>query len=172
MRSLAALLAVALLPWAAANAAAPPALEEVVVTATLLPTAAFRLPVSVTELDSRDLRESAVQHLEEVLPQVPSLSWAGASSRPRYFQLRGVGELEQYQGAPNPSVGFLVYNIDFSGIGMVATLFDGEQVEVLRGPQGTRYGANALAGLIKVRTREPVPRQEFGAEVSAGQDGL
>ncbi len=101
------------------------------------------------------MREAAVVHLEELLPQVPSLSWAGASSRPRYFQLRGIGELEQYQGAPNPSVGFLVDEIDFSGIGMIASTFDVEQVEVLRGPQGTRYGANALGGLIKVKTRDP-----------------
>ena len=103
-----------------------------------------------------DIRDAAVLHLEELLPQVPSLSWAGASSRPRYFQLRGIGELEQYQGAPNPSLGFLVDEIDFSGIGMIASLFDVEQVEVLRGPQGTRYGANALGGLIKVKTRDPV----------------
>jgi len=60
------------------------------------------------------LKQRAVEILE-LLPQVPSLSWAGASSRPRYFQLRGIGELEQYQGAPNPSVGFLVDEIDFSG---------------------------------------------------------
>ena len=69
--------------------------------------------------------------------------------------MRGIGEVEQYQGAPNPSVGFLIDDIDFSGVGMPATLFDTRQVEVLRGPQGTVYGANALAGLINVRTEDP-----------------
>ena len=90
----------------------------------------------------------------------------------RFFQLRGIGELEQYQGAPNPSVGFLVDEIDFSGIGMIASLFDVEQVEVLRGPQGTRYGANALGGLIKIKTRDPSAASDMHAEAGAGEDGL
>ena len=96
-----------------------------------------------------------------MLGLVPNLNWSGGTSRPRYFQLRGIGELEQYQGAPNPSVGFLIDDIDFSGVGMPATLFDVEQVEVLRGPQGTRYGANALAGLIKIKTHDATPDTEL-----------
>jgi outer membrane receptor protein involved in Fe transport len=155
-----------------ATADQPARLEEVVVTATFREVPLAELPASVSVLDRRVLADAATQHLEEVLPLVPSLSWAGASSRPRYFQLRGIGELEQYQGAPNPSVGFLVDDIDFSGIGMVATLFDVDQVEVLRGPQGTRYGANALAGLIKVATRPPVPEPELSAELTVGEDAM
>jgi outer membrane receptor protein involved in Fe transport len=156
----------------AAAADEPVRLEEIVVTATLREVPLEDLSASVTVLDQRTIADAATQHLEELLPQVPSLSWAGASSRPRYFQLRGIGELEQYQGAPNPSVGFLVDEIDFSGIGMVATLFDVEQVEVLRGPQGTRYGANALAGLIKVKTREPVPEPSLAVEATLGEDAM
>jgi iron complex outermembrane recepter protein len=157
---------------AAAPADAPARLEPVVVTAALRPLATDRRPGGVSVLARQDVREASVVHLEELLPQLPSLSWAGASSRPRYFQLRGIGELEQYQGAPNPSVGFLVDEIDFSGIGMIASTFDVEQVEVLRGPQGTRYGANALGGLIKVKTRDPEPARELDTEVTAGGDGL
>ena len=158
--------------WASAPPEAPARLEPVVVTAALRPLPADRRPGGVSVLGREDVREASVVHLEELLPQLPSLSWAGASSRPRYFQLRGIGELEQYQGAPNPSVGFLVDEIDFSGIGMVASTFDVEQVEVLRGPQGTRYGANALGGLIKVKTRDPEPVRELDTEVTVGGDGL
>ena len=147
-------------------------LEEIVVTASLRPAPASEFPSSTTVLDADVLQSAGLQHLQDVLGLVPNLNWSGGTSRPRYFQLRGVGELEQYQGAPNPSVGFLIDDIDFSGVGMPATSFDVEQVEVLRGPQGTRYGANALAGLINIRTRAPRPEQELMTEFSAGDDGL
>src|SRR5450755_162062 len=141
-------------------------LDEVVVTATLRATAVADLPQSVTVLDADTLRMAGVQHFEDVLGLIPDLNWAAGTSRPRFFQLRGVGEVEQYQGAPNPSVGFLIDDIDFSGVGMPATLFDTQQIEVLRGPQGTTYGANALAGLISVRTADPGTEFELHSEVT------
>ncbi|MEJ0098362.1 MAG: TonB-dependent receptor plug domain-containing protein [Pseudomonadota bacterium] len=96
---------------------------------------------------------------------------AGGTSRPRYFQIRGIGEREQYEGAPNPSVGFLIDDIDFSGLGMPATLYDLKQIEVLRGPQGTQYGANALAGLIVVRSNDPDRTAGYSLEASGGNYG-
>ncbi len=147
-------------------------LEEIVVTASLRPVAANVMPASATVLDSFQLQAAGLQHLADLVGLVPNLNWSGATSRPRYFQLRGIGEFEQYQGAPNPSVGFLIDDIDFSGVGAPATTFDVQQIEVLRGPQGTRYGANALAGLISVRTVDPTVDPEFSAEVTAGGDGL
>jgi iron complex outermembrane receptor protein len=141
-------------------------LEEIVVTAALRSTSVADLPQSVTVLDRDTLRGAGVQHFEDVLGLIPDLNWAAGTSRPRFFQLRGIGEVEQYQGAPNPSVGFLIDDIDFSGVGMPATLFDTQQIEVLRGPQGTAYGASALAGLISVRTVDPGENFELNGEVT------
>src|ERR1700722_15377710 len=149
-------------------AAAEDSLQEIVVTASLRDTNAADLPQSVRVLDAAPLQAAGVQHFEDVLAMVPNLSWASGSSRPRFFQLRGIGEVEQYQGAPNPSVGFLIDDIDFSGVGMPATLFDTAQIEVLRGPQGTVYGANALAGLISVRTEDPTPEFALHGEATVG----
>jgi len=146
--------------------AADDVLEEVVVTSTWRQQALLDTPASVTVLESQSLRDGGIQHFEDVLTSVPNLTWAGGTSRPRYFQLRGIGEREQYEGAPNPSVGFLIDDIDFSGIGMAATLFDVDRVEVLRGPQGMRYGANALAGLIVMRGAEPADKFGLNTEVS------
>jgi outer membrane receptor protein involved in Fe transport len=143
-------------------------LDEVVITASRAPTSAVDLPQSVTLLDEATLHDAGVQHLEDVLGLIPDLNWAAGTSRPRFFQLRGIGEVEQYQGAPNPSVGFLIDDIDFSGVGMPATLFDVKQIEVLRGPQGTSYGANALAGLISTRTVDPGTQFELNAELTGG----
>src|SRR5215207_156653 len=146
-------------------------LEEVVVQSSLRGETVAQLPASTTILGSETLGLAGVQHFEDVLGLVPNLNWSAGSSRPRYFQLRGIGELEQFQGAPNASVGFLIDDIDFSGIGMPATLFDVQQVEVLRGPQGTTYGANALAGLISVHTKDPSVEPELRVEGSGGDFG-
>jgi iron complex outermembrane receptor protein len=130
-------------------------LDEIVVTATLRSVSLEEMPGSVSVLTGATLRDAGQEHFEDVLPLVPNLNWAGDTSRPRYFQIRGIGELQQYQGAPNPSVGFLIDDIDFSGLGSAATLFDVDHIEVLHGPQGTLYGANALAGLIYVKSADP-----------------
>ncbi len=145
-------------------------IDEIVVTADFRGRVASELPASVTLMNARQIEERAVQHFEELINSVPNLNWSGDGHRARYFQIRGAGELEQYQGAPNPSVGFLIDDIDFSGIGTVATLFDMERVEVLRGPQGTRYGANALAGLIYLQSMTPQPDWSGTAEVMIAGD--
>jgi len=146
-------------------------LEQVIVTADLRDRELRDLPASATVLDAHTLQMAGVQHFQDVLGLVPNLNYAAGTSRPRYFQLRGIGELEQWQGAPNPSVGFLIDGIDFSGVGMPATLSDVERIEVLRGPQGTAYGANALAGLISVSTRTPQRDPEASANALFGDYG-
>jgi iron complex outermembrane recepter protein len=157
------------LAWSAATD--NQALEEVIVTATFREQSLVDVPSSTTVLTADTLQAAGQQHMEDVLGLVPNLNWAAGTSRPRYFQLRGIGELDQYQGAPNPSVGFLVDDIDFSGLGGLATLFDVDQIEVLRGPQGSLYGANALAGLIKVKTQDPRPELELGGEATIADYG-
>ena len=97
------------------------------------------MPASVTVLGQATLQAAGLQHFGDVLGLVPNLNWSGGTSRPRYFQLRGIGELEQYQGAPNPSVGFLIDDIDLSGVGMPATLFD-----VAAGRSAARSAGHAL----------------------------
>jgi outer membrane receptor protein involved in Fe transport len=153
-----------------AAATADDVLEEIIVTADFRARPADAMPASITVLEQDSVEQLAVQHFEELVFFVPNLNWSGDGHRARYFQIRGVGELEQYEGAPNPSVGFLIDDIDFSGIGTIATLFDIEQIDVLRGPQGSRYGAHALAGLIYVQSTEPTEEWSGRVQFGGGQD--
>ena len=145
-------------------------IEEVVVTAEFRRADAYDVPASVSVVDPR-AAATAVQHLEEVLGRMPNVNFASGASRSRFIQLRGIGERGQFAETLNPSVALLLDGVDLSGIGTAATLFDVESVEVLRGPQGTLYGANALAGLVNITT--PAPTDEFTSEVrvDAGDHG-
>jgi len=169
-RPIARILAALFSVLAAGPAMADDAIDEIIVTADFRERTAYEMATSVTVLSGDYIREAAQQHFEELVNAVPNLSWSGDGHRARYFQIRGIGELEQYEGAPNPSVGFLIDDIDFSGIGTVATLFDMESVEVLRGPQGSRYGANALAGLIYMRSETPSVERDGRVQVAVGDD--
>ncbi|WP_434931591.1 TonB-dependent receptor [Shewanella sp. HL-SH5] len=147
-------------------------MEVIVVNADFSNISLDKMPSSVTVIDAQQLEDEGAQHFEDVLNSIANFNWSGGSSRPKYFQIRGIGEQEQYQGAPNSSVGFIVDDIDLSGLGMVSSMYDMQQVEVLRGPQGTQYGANALAGLIYLKSNDPTDTFENGAKVSLGDDNL
>jgi outer membrane receptor protein involved in Fe transport len=150
--------------------AAQEAIDEIVVVADYRGRTVAELPSAISLLDAEAVSGLAVQHFEELIGVLPNMNWSGDGHRARYLQIRGIGELAQYQGAPNPSVGFIIDDIDFSGIGTIATLFDVDRIEVLRGPQGTRYGANALAGLVYLQSTEPGSDTSGLLTLTAGQD--
>ena len=144
----------------------PTRLEEVVVTAELRPAPLLSQVGSISVISAQDILEREAQHLEGILNLAPNVNFAGGTSRARFFQIRGVGERSQFQEPLNPSIGLVIDGIDFSGLGGAGTLFDVQQVEILRGPQGTLHGANALAGLIDIRSGQP--EAEPGLQLEAG----
>ena len=146
-------------------------IEEIVVTATFRGDELYQVPSSIGVVPAEAIARRGATHLEEILNMIPNLNYAKGSSRARFLQIRGIGERGQFSEPLNASVGLIVDGVDLSGIGTVAMLFDVEQVEVLRGPQGTRYGANALAGLVNVVTRAPTDAPEGEAELFAGNYG-
>ena len=150
-----------------ADQAEAPVIEEVVVTAEFRPMSAAAVPGSVSVLDpaaSGDL----INHLDELLSRAANVNLTSGASRARFFQIRGIGERSQFVEPLNPSVGLIVDGVDLSGLGGAATLFDVQQVEVLRGPQGTLYGANAMAGLINVVTPDATENLSGSLQVDAG----
>lgn len=142
------------------------------VTADLWESPLERVPASVSLYDAGALRDG-VRHFGDLVDQIPNLTWTGGTSRPRYLQIRGVGENSQYEGeTPDSAVRFLVDDLDFTGLGGVASTFDVDQVEVLRGPQAGAFGPNAAGGLVRLVTGAPTAFFSGRIEGALGGDGL
>lgn len=155
-------------PLLAAEAEMPVNLEldDVVISADFRPEKASKTAVSVTEIDRETIQSRGAQHLEEVLNLAPNVNFSSGASRGQFFQIRGMGERSQFNNVINPSVGLVIDGVDFTRTGGAATLFDIESVEVLRGPQGTKFGTNGLAGTINLRSKEPT--KDFDLHMEAG----
>ena len=144
------------------------AIEEIIVTGEFRSDPLDSLPSSISVATSDQISALEAQHLEQLLALMPNVNYASGASRGRYLQIRGIGETGQFIAPLNSSVGLIVDHVDFSGIGSISTLYDVRQVEVFRGPQGTLYGANALAGLVNVTTNDPTKVPEAGITVEGG----
>jgi len=141
-------------------------LEEIVVTSELLESNVLELPNSVTVIDNAAIEQRSARHIEDLLNLAPNVNYATGASRGRFIQIRGIGERSEFVEPINNSVGVIVDGIDMTGVATGVTTLDIQQVEVLRGPQGTLYGANALAGLINVVSNQPT--DEFYSRVNIG----
>ena len=145
-----------------------PTIEEIVVNADYRLSDINDIPSSVIVLDETLIQNRNAQHLEEILLNAPNVNFSSGSSRARFFQIRGIGERGQFSEPLNSSVGVIIDGIDFSGIGNASMLYDIDQVEVFLGPQGTRYGSNALAGLINLQSKAPTKDLSYGLKLESG----
>lgn len=142
----------------------PADLPSMVVSADFRPGEAQDTPVSLTQIDDEVIESRGAQHLEDILSLAPNVNLSSGASRGQFFQIRGIGERSQFAAPLNPSVGLVIDGIDFSRSAGAATLFDIEQVEVLRGPQGTRFGTNGLAGTISLQSKQATEELDINFE--------
>lgn len=143
-------------------------IEEIIVNADFRAGSLNDVPASISVLNEQLIEQQQARHLEELLINAPNVNMASGASRARFYQIRGIGERSQFTEPLNASVGILLDGVDFSGAGTATTLYDVEQVEILMGPQGTRYGSNALAGLINLQSKAPTETAEYGLQMEAG----
>jgi Outer membrane receptor proteins, mostly Fe transport len=132
-------------------------LSEIIVTATR--TGETRLqetPIAVTSISGAELATRNIENLQDVAQYVPSLSIgnrAGSGSSFGAVSLRGMGvDAEQSSQAVGTYIDDVFYASNF---GNILGLMDVERVEVLRGPQGTLFGRNTIAGAIQYVTKAP-----------------
>ena len=142
-------------------------LDEVIVTAQKREEAVQNVPVSISTLSSKQVADYHLQNLKEITGIVPNLYSAGPGDNRNVTGLRGIATTSY-----DPAV---VTNIDgvnqFSLDTYIPQLFDVERVEVLRGPQGTLYGRNALGGVINVITKQPTNVTSGFAGLEFGNHG-
>jgi len=140
------------------DAAESTALEEVTVTATRRGEAdIMTVPISITALDGEEVQKFALRDLNDIAVSVPGLSAGSVSAfKSAQFAMRGVTEttIIVYKESPVAVTvdEFVVPHIQTSNLEM----FDIENIEVLRGPQGTLFGKNTTGGVIAVKTKRPV----------------
>lgn len=148
--------------------------EGISVTAELYDKSLLQTAKSISVFTEDRIRQGADIHLQTLLDEVPNINWAGGSSRPRYFQIRGIGERSNFfgEGPPNFSIGFSLDDMDLSGLGMLGHLFDLNQIEIYKGPQSTIFGSNAIGGLISIKSNNPADKFDIKTSLNVGSDNL
>lgn len=145
--------------------------DEIITTAQRRVETTQDVPVAVTVLDADDLEIRQIEDTLDIQAFVPNLNLGtntGTSNAARIF-LRGIGE-DESRGAVEPAVGLYVDGVYFGrALASLFDLVDLEQIEVLRGPQGTLYGRNSNGGAIKITSAKPDPTAFSGnGRVSLG----
>lgn len=157
------------------SAPRPSQIEEIIVTAQKREERLIDIPQSVSVLSQHDIERLNALQFRDFANTVPGLTFATSGAGQNQVALRGVTA-----GADvSPTVGIYVDEVPYGsstpfaaggGLALDLALFDMQRIEVLRGPQGTLYGASTMGGLIKYIAREPELNSSSG-RVRAGASG-
>ena len=147
-------------------------LATLTVTAQKREEAMQDVPLSVTALDERLLRDNNVRDIKDMQILVPGLTVTSTQNEAiTTARIRGIGTVGDNVGLES-SVGVVIDGVyrprNSVGFGDLGQL---ERIEVLKGPQGTVFGKNTSAGVINVVTRRPGYEQSADAEISVGNYG-
>jgi outer membrane receptor protein involved in Fe transport len=152
-------------------------LEEIVVTAEKRSSTVQKTPISLTVFSGAELQAQGISSLLEVAQQVPGISFKTSGPGQTEFEIRGLTST----GGESPTVGFYLDEVALTPPAMAQNgkvvidpnLYDLNRVEILRGPQGTLYGAGSMGGTIKLVTNQPDTEHYTGSleGILSGTDG-
>jgi iron complex outermembrane recepter protein len=145
-------------------------LQEVVVTAEKRESTVQKTPISMTAITGADLQAQGITDLVSIAQQVPGVSFKTSGPGQTELEMRGLTST----GGESPTVGFYLDEAALTPPAMAQNgkvvidpnLYDLNRVEVLRGPQGTLYGAGSMGGTIKLVTNPP-DLAHFGVDAQA-----
>src|ERR1700759_57493 len=148
------------LAGAAALAAEPAAeqLEEITVTATKRSESEQTVPLSMTTFSSAALESKAINTFNDYATKIPNLAYAPTGDgvgTSRTVSIRGI--------SGDNVTGFYIDQVPLPN-SINPRVLDVDHIEVVRGPQGTLYGARSMGGTVRIITKQP-QLEEFGGEV-------
>jgi len=139
------------------EAAAGGTIDEVVVTAQRRTESIQDVPIAITAVGEQTLRDSNVKGIEDYFALTPNVSFRSDGSRDRKdLGMRGISnQLNQYANVRPATYAFYIDEFNVVAGTSNPQIVDLERIEVLRGPQGTYFGRNAVGGAINVITKKP-----------------
>jgi iron complex outermembrane receptor protein len=156
--------------WAASASAqdAPDAtaVDEIIVTAQKREERLQDVPMTMSVVGEEQVAAAGGVNLTQLSQRIPGFYGGSAGATRPQLYIRGIGS-RQFDAGSEASVGVFVDEVYLGRTaGALGVLRDVERVEVLKGPQGTLYGRNTIAGAINIITKSPT--DTFEAEVEAG----
>ncbi len=139
-------------------------LEEVIITAQKREEFLQKAPLSVSIFNKKEIEQFGFRKINEISGLVPNLYSAEPGDERNVTSLRGISTTSYDPTVATYIDGVNQFNLDT----YIPVLFDVERIEVLRGPQGTLYGRNAMGGVINIITKQPTNETGGFAELSLG----
>ena len=150
---------------------------EIVVTAEKRSSTVQKTAISITAITGRDLQAKGITSAQGIVQSVPGIAVASAGPGQAVYEIRGLSA----DGGESPTIGFYLDEIPVTPPAEATTgksaidpdLYDLARVEVLRGPQGTLYGAGSMGGTVKLVSNLPDLSGVYGSAESilSGTDG-
>lgn len=147
------------------------ALEVIEVTSNFRQANLMKTSGSISVVDADKIVKNGAMHTQDLLGNFANVNFSSGASRGNFVQIRGIGLRSQFVDPINPSVGLLIDGINYSGLGGAGALFDVESVNLYRGPQGTQFGNDAMAGIITIDSTAATSEQTNRVMLTGGNYG-
>lgn len=142
-------------------------LAELIVTAQKTEEPVQQLPQSITALSSKSIENYGIKNINDLTAIAPNLYAGDPGDKRSVTSIRGI-VTTSYE----PAVATYIDGVDQFGLDTyISQLYDVDRIEILRGPQGTLYGRNAMGGVINIITKRPTNKTSAFAEITLGNYG-
>ena len=148
-------------------------LEDIIVSARKKTEFSQQTPISISSLTQGQLNRYRYHTLDQIAESTPNLNLnftapISGSSNALVAHIRGVGQTE-FLMTSDPGVAVYLDGVYLArSFGSIVNLYDASQIDILRGPQGTLFGRNAIGGTVNIQSQKPKPHYELKSELATG----